>query len=156
VKNDVGYVSNEIDSVNGNDLIFFGKRDIQTITNTLDGSYIFSNKSSLSLRLRHYLSQANYDNSYYQLLPNGELANSDYVDNHDITFSSFNIDLLYTWYFAPGSEMTIAWKNIINTSDQFIFPSYLDNLENTFDTNALNSLSVKLIYYLDYNYLKRS
>ncbi len=152
---DRGYVFNEIDSI-GFDHIYFGQRNISTFNNTFNATYIFSNRSSVGLRIRHYISQADYTDEYYKLEQNGSLVESDYQRNHDVNFNSLAIDLLYTWYFAPGSEMTVAWKNVVSSGRDQIQMNYFDNLDYIMGVNALNSLSVKFIYYLDYLYLMKS
>ena len=67
----------------------------------------------------------------------------------------FNIDMVYTWQFAPGSFMNIVWKNSIftNSSEHELY--YFDNLSETLGSDQNNNLSVKLIYFLDYQKLKR-
>ncbi|MCF8235318.1 MAG: carbohydrate binding family 9 domain-containing protein [Bacteroidales bacterium] len=150
--NDIGYVTDSI--FKNQPMIIFGKRDITTITNTTDLSYIFNNKSSLSLRMRHYWVRTTY-NQFYDLQKNGELIPNDYLENHDFNFNAFNIDMVYTWNFAPGSEILLVWKNAIYTSDEEIMKNYYNNLRNTLKSPATNSFSVKLMYYLDYHHLKK-
>jgi hypothetical protein len=158
-KNDKGYVADTTDNM-GSEVIIFGNRDIRTYENTLDASYKFSNKSSLTFRLRHYWITLNYK-EYYRLLADGSLAPSAYNANNDFGVNIFNIDLVYTWNFAPGSEINVVWKNFISTSEQAteaaneIETDYFRNLHNMFESPASNSFSVKVLYYLDYQYLKR-
>lgn len=128
--------------------IYFGKRQRNTLTNTIAASYIFSNTSSLSLRLRHYWSKANYD-SYYELQNDGYVVASDYNVNHNINYNAFNIDMTYRWIFAPGSELVVNWKNAIYASQKELEEHYWGNLKNTLDSSQINSLSVKFLYYLD-------
>jgi hypothetical protein len=135
-------------------VITFGNREQTTIENLLNLSYIFNNRTSLSFRLRHYWSQADYD-QYYNLEQSGFLTPSDYQVNRDVHFNSLNIDMVYTFYFAPGSEMTIGWKNIIAQRGDETLYNYIDILNSTFETRAFNSISVKILYYLDYMYFKR-
>ncbi len=152
-----GYVDNDIDS-NDNVVITFGKRNEQTLVNTFKGSYIFTSKMSLSIRVRHYWRIVKYKD-FYNLEKNGNLSSSigydTYGADQDINYNAFNIDMNYIWNFAPGSELSIVWKNSINTFDSNIINNYIDNLDNIFDSPQFNSLSLKIIYYLDYQYLKR-
>lgn len=162
-KNNYGYVTDLIDDA-GNTVIIFGRRFIPTFENTLEASYKFTNKSSLAFRLRHYWITAAYD-EYYRLLPNGDLSPSTYNENNDFGVNIFNIDLVYTWNFAPGSEINVVWKNSISTLEeaeeaageiiQDIETDYFQNLQNTLSSPAINSFSIKVLYYLDYQYLKR-
>ena len=147
-KNDIGYIDNSADT------IYFGKRNIITITNTLTTRYIFNNKSSLNFRLRHYWSKVDY-NSFYILNEDGSLDNTNYPDNQNINFNTFNIDLVYTWNFAPGSEISLVWKNAVYKQDDKLINKYFENLNNTINSPQINSFSVKILYYLDYQYLKK-
>jgi hypothetical protein len=35
------------------------------------------------------------------------------VNNNDLNTNFLNIDVMYTWRFAPGSELSLVWKNAI-------------------------------------------
>jgi len=143
-----GYVDNSVDS------IYFGKRDRTTLTNAVEASYIFSDKASLNLRVRHYWSRVFYT-GFYLLNNDGELDRCDnYYKNQDMNYNAFTVDLVYTWDFAPGSKISVVWKNAINTNETDISNRYFTNLTNTFSAPQLNSFSIRLFYYLDYNYLK--
>ena len=147
-RDDIGYVTN-----NENDIVF-GRRNVLTITNALNASYIFTNHMSLTFRLRHYWSKAEYQ-EYYALNFDGSLTDTSYSENSNVNFNAFNIDMTYTWQFLPGSEMSIVWKNSILTDDSEVAKNYWRNLNNTFASPQTNSLSVKLLYYIDYLSLKK-
>jgi hypothetical protein len=150
-RNEMGWVA--FDQVT-NDIVF-GKRDNTTITTTIQSEYIFTADSYLTFRLRHYWSRADYDGLFFRLLENGSLSPVTYSGNPDRNYNAFNIDMVYTWRFAPGSEMTLVWKNAIYSSDSLIAYDYMDNLRNMFEYPVLNSLSLKILYYLDYQSLKK-
>jgi hypothetical protein len=151
---DIGFVNIKTeDNVIDEGEIKFGKRDVQTVTNTLSGIYSFNNKMSLTTRVRHYWSKAAY-NKFYGLTKEGRLGADDYTGNHDINFNAFNVDMVYSWWFAPGSEISITWKNSILDGKNTVLPRYFENLSNTITSPQTNSLSVKLIYYIDYLTLK--
>lgn len=152
-RNDLGYVTDSI--YNDNEKIIFGKRDVTNITNTLQTSYIFNNKSSLSFRLRHYWLRADY-NQFYDLLTNGELLRNDYNENHDLNYNAFNIDMVFTWNFAPGSEMLVVWKNAIYAGENELINDFYSNLKNTLQSPSTNSFSLKVMYYLDYHSVKKT
>ena len=71
------------------------------------------------------------------------------IFEESIDFDAFNVDLLFTWNFAPGSQLTLGWKNIIQTGSTRISHDYLRDLENTLAAPQTNSLSLKVLYYLD-------
>jgi hypothetical protein len=59
------------------------------------------------------------------------------------------------WIFAPGSEMIIAAKSSIFNEGDRVIPGYWDNIDATRQGDRLNSVSLKILYYLDYNKLVR-
>jgi hypothetical protein len=156
--NTFGYVDSYEDSYE-NDVIIMGNRDRSTLVNTINSSYIFNNKASLSLKMRHYWSRVEYTD-FHQLLPNGKLTPSigydTYANSADLNYNTFTIDMQYLWRFAPGSELSLVWKNAIYTNGNEIVNSFVDNLENTFAASQINSISLKILYYLDYQYLMKN
>ncbi|MFP4025186.1 MAG: DUF5916 domain-containing protein [Thiohalospira sp.] len=156
--NSFGYVDNYKD-INDNDIIIIGNRDRSTLINTINTGYIFNNKASLSLKMRHYWSRVEYTD-FHQLLPNGKLTPSlgydTYGNNEDLNYNAFTIDMQYLWRFAPGSEMSLVWKNAIYTNSNEIVYNFVDNMENTFAAPQINSISLKILYYLDYQYLMKN
>ncbi|MBA3971839.1 MAG: hypothetical protein H0X46_06775 [Bacteroidetes bacterium] len=148
---DIGFVNYD----GFNDVITFGRRNVTTITNTLNASYIFTNRMSLSLRGRHYWSKAEYE-QYYVLGNKGLLFDhSQYAGNSNVNFNAFNIDLVYVWQFLPGSEMSFVWKNSIYTNGSVIVQHFRDDIDETFNSPKSNSFSLKILYYLDYSSLKK-
>ncbi len=148
-QNELAYADTE------NDLIIFGKRDVNTISNTFNSTYIFNNKSSLDFKIRHYWSSVKYNN-YYLLDENGDLNSQNfYNNNNDINYNVFNIDLIYRWQFLPGSELLLVWKNAIYDDSDIIVTDYFDNLSNTYDATKVNLISIKILYYIDYQNFKR-
>ena len=162
---DIGYANHFVDQTEtgSEPRIIFGLRDVNTVTNALTGSYIFNNKMSLSLRARHYWSKAEY-HRFFRLGSNGELVNDAYPEGyfaenekptHNINFNTFNIDMVYSWWFAPGSEISIVWKNAILESQGDIVPRYHENFTRTITGPQTNSLSIKVLYFIDYQVLKK-
>jgi hypothetical protein len=152
--NERGYVT---DFTPENDSIIFGRRNKTTYTNSIEGIYVFNNKSWINLKARHYWSQVDY-RSYYTLQENGQLeSNQQYSTNNDFNFNAFNIDLTYSWNFAPGSFLKVMWKNNIIESREIennSFNNFFENMKNTFQSDEMtNSISIKISYYLDYKYL---
>lgn len=148
-KNDLGYAN----ARNADGDIVFGKRDRTTLENTFSSKYTFSPKSNLTFRARHYWSKVVY-NDFYKLKEDGDLSPKTWGTNQDRNFNIFNIDMIYTWQFAPGSFVNIIWKNNIFSGEQGLESirdaSYLPNLDKTFSTPSGNDLTIKVIYFLDY------
>ena len=155
---DRDYINDDIGFVNYNDysgVITFGRRNVTTITNMLNASYIFTNRMSLSLRTRHYWSKAEYQ-QYYVLGSKGLLFDQpQYAGNSNVNFNAFNIDLVYRWQFLPGSEMSFVWKNAIYTQGADIIQHYTDDIDLTFNSPKSNSFSIKVLYYLDSSVFKK-
>jgi len=151
--NDIGYVDDR--TIEEAKQIIFGRRNLQTVENVIQTTYIFNNKLALDFRLRHYWLKALY-NKFYRLDQDGYPDPTDYNTNNDFNFNAFNIDMIVRWEFAPGSELAVAWKNAILTfNDGEVVNKFFNNLKNTLESPADNSFSVKLLYYLDYLYLKK-
>ena len=145
--NNYGYASKQADNV------IFGKRDINTFENKISGKYLFKNNVSLSLVARHYYSQAKYE-SFYTLLNTGYLeTHENYTQNHDFSFNTFNIDMVFAWIFAPGSSLNFVWKNEITGETDNALGNYYSNFDNTFREPQLNNISLKVLYYIDYQRL---
>jgi hypothetical protein len=163
---DVGYANHftRTTDVGRSHDVIFGLRDVNTVSNELTSSYIFNNRMSLSLRARHYWSKAEYSR-FFKLGDKGELLTDPYPHggyfadgnhpNHNINFNTFNIDMIYSWWFAPGSEISIMWKNAILESQGDIVPRYHDNFTRTITGPQTNSLSVRVLYFIDYQVLKK-
>ncbi len=150
--NDYGYVT---DSTNHNEqVIIFGKRDVRDIINTFETSYVFTNKIGLSFQLRHYWITVKYKD-FYDLQDDGYLVENNYSAPHNFSFNAFNIDMVFTWEFAPGSELLFIWKYSIYEESDKIHGNYFNDVRKTLDSPATNSFSIKLLYYLDYQYFKR-
>ncbi len=136
------------------DAIIFGNRNTKTIENSFSFNYNFDVKSSLELIARHYWSAVDYDSNFYELLLDGSLQNHSYTNNHDINYNVWNVDLNYAWEFAPGSQLSVLYRNSINTGGRETDLSFLSNFEHMIRKPLTNQLSFKLIYYLDYNEIK--
>ena len=137
---------------NGDDIVM-GQRDRNTIINSLKGKFIFNPQISLSLAFRHYYSEVEYDR-FYNLQQDGGLEPVNLENTFDTTYNTWNVDLRFSWWFAPGSQVTVLYRNAIesyvNTSNQ----DFSENFNTLFDQPQLNSLSVRVSYYLNYNRMK--
>ena len=138
--------------------IIFSQRDLKTVENTVNIKYSFTNRMGLTLRARHYWSKVNpqqfYELDTYGKLQTPELA---FTKNVNQNYNYLSVDMVYNWQFAQGSFFSIVWKDI---ADKFqkggqFEQKYFKNLGNTVEGNQFNSLSVRVIYFLDYLTLKR-
>jgi len=148
---DVGFVNYD-----GMDTITFGRRNMQTVSNTISSVYKFTNKMSLSFRLRHYWSKAEYQ-QYYRLGDDGSLNGyAGYANNHNVNFNAFNIDMVFFWQFAPGSELNLVWKNSLLKREMMVDTDYYDNFKTSMQSPQNNMISLKVLYYIDYLKIKKA
>jgi hypothetical protein len=138
------------------DTIYFGLRNVETISNLFETKYILNRSAYASLRIRHYNRSVDYGNQFYTLENNGRLKECNYSSNHNKNYNVFNVDMVFAWRFAPGSELSAVWKNIVEPEEENILASsYYSNLKHTLNSDQNNSFSIKIIYYFDYLYLKK-
>lgn len=148
--NAIGYVSTDWNT----NTIYFGRRNITPIQNTFTANYIFSKNSSVSLRARHYQSTVRYQ-EFYTLNQDGTFNPNPAYTSNDINFNAFTVDLVYAWQFAPGSQLSLVWKNNINTNGNYTAYNYAGNLYNTLKAPQVNSVSLRVLYFLDYMSLRK-
>lgn len=150
-ENNIAYITDfEADSV------YFGMRQSPTWVYSLNANYIFTNKISLGFDLRHYWSRVKYDNRYFWLDLDGSLREVDQdFQEEDINYNAFTIDMVFKWNFAPGSWLSVVWKNIVDDEGEMI-DNYFDNVDNMFKQSQVNSISLKLLYYLDYQQVTKA
>lgn len=142
--------------------ILFGNRNRINSVNSIRLDYGITNRMGIVFSLRHYNSMISY-NSFYNLLDNGRLEEIPYSGNdldgnsaYDINFNAFTIDFQYRWIFSPGSELSFVWKNSIFIDDENVNRNYLNNLQYSLTNGPLNSISIKLMYWLDYSQIKKA
>ncbi len=148
--NQPGYVDTLDDET-----IIFGVRQNNQIENSFSSKYSFNDKSSFSVSFRHYWSKVAYQEQYYELGEDGYLMPHPYDENKDLNFNSWNLDLQYVWQFTRGSELVALYRNSIQSEDDRSDLSFGENLSDLLEQPNGHLLSVKLIYFLDYNNVKR-
>lgn len=127
----------------------YGVRDVRTLTNILQGKFLFKNNLALTLRIRHYWSYGIYD-YYGDLDEDGYIIpDHEFTGNANFNFNAFNTDLIFTWQFAPGSFLNIVYKNELQRDEQELQLSYFDNLGSVFNEAQRNNLTMKVIYFFD-------
>lgn len=149
-KNDRGFVDNDSDGT-----IVIGQRDRRDITGAVTANILFNDRMSITARARHFWALVEYQ-EYFQLRQDGTLRSTVYEEDNNTNFNAYNIDLIYRFRFAPGSEFNIIWKrSLLNENAPFTY-NYIDNWnEMSKDQTPDNLFSVKLLYYLDYSNMQR-
>ena len=122
------------------------------ITNVFTANYIYNNKIDLSVKLRYHLDQV--ESKASKLDNNGYLIESQYFGIHDINYTTWTSDIAFNWRFAPGSQLSLVWKDAIDNEVNYLTNHLIENIENSFNLNKQSSISLKIIYYLDYLYLQ--
>ena len=152
--NNIGWI--DTDS-NTNDIIY-AKRNIITYTNTLEGKYSINHLMNINLSVRHYWSYT-INNNLYTLQPDGSLIdNTTFTTNMNKNYSTWNMDLTYSWWFAPGSQMTILYRNnaFNSTVGEEFSRDYNSSVKNLINQQHLTHiLSISIRYFIDYNQAKR-
>ncbi|HUC82118.1 MAG TPA: DUF5916 domain-containing protein, partial [Flavisolibacter sp.] len=74
----------------------------------------------------------------------------------DENYNLFNVDAFLTWDFRLGSRIIVGYKNWVGNPYAVMSQNnYFRNLKEVFNTSHGNELTVKLIYFLDYNQLRK-
>ncbi len=137
------------------DTIYFARRDVDVIENVFGTSYSINNKAGFDMRVRYYWSGVT-NKEYYQLQDDGSLVTDpNYTAGTNENYNAFTVDLIFRWIFAPGSELTVGWKNSIYDSREDVEENYWNNLKQTWNSDQTNSFSVRILYYIDYNNLRK-
>jgi Domain of unknown function (DUF5916) len=152
-KNQVGYTTRK------NNDIFFARRNTSTIQNSFTVKYSFTNKMGLTLNIRHYWSGVN-PQELLLLNKKGNLEATNLIttpaSSYAQNFNQFALNMVYTWQIANGSFLNIVWKD---EADEFVRAdyerNYFKNVNRSFVVNNANTLSVKLIYFIDYLNIKK-
>jgi hypothetical protein len=133
-----------------NDNPIFGKRDHITTTNSVYSQFIVSRNLESDIRFRHYRSTVEYK-EFYDLMDDGNLSPSSFTGDLNTVFNALTIDAVVTWRFTAGSELTLAWKNAIYSDGgtQELQKNYFQDLQDVWNMDQSNSISLKLLYYVD-------
>jgi len=142
----------------------FGRRDNISHTNVLTVTFAFNPVNSMNVRFRHYWGYSKYY-EFYSLNADGTLGQTTYngynAETNDYSlanrsFNSFTVDFFYRWIFRPGSEMIFAWKYAIVNENKLVAPTLAQDISQTFEMPYTNSVSLRLVYFLDYRMLTKN
>jgi hypothetical protein len=148
--NDRGWVGADVD----NNVIIFGERNREILQNDFVGKYALTNKMAINLTARYYWSYSE-NHKFLTLQNDGHLTPiTTYSLNKNRNFNSWNFDLSYSWWFAPGSELSVLYRNYALERTNSVEKNIKTNFKNVFDANLTNIFSVSLRYFIDYNSLK--
>ena len=155
--NNKGYIDSINDDMNAAtpNTIVFANRNVITYSNTLSGKYALNSQMTFNIALRHYWSYAENKNAL-SLEQNGRLVDfTGYTANKNSSFYSWNADLSYTWWFAPGSQVSVLYRNNAGAFERNINKEFTNNVTNLLTNEALNHVfSISVRYFIDYNEVK--
>jgi hypothetical protein len=133
--------------------IIFANRNTVSFSNNLTSKYSINSQMNFNLSAIHYWAYSENKN-FFLLQQNGRLL--DYIGTvPDQDFSTWIFDLNYTWWFAPGSVISVLYRNNSLNFTRDINKNYGQNLTNLLNNNVLNNnFSISLRYFIDYNQAK--
>ena len=139
-----------------NDDIIFAERNREIVEHYFTGKYSITNKMTFNLIARYYWSYSD-NHEFFTLQDDGYLKpNPIYSENKNRNFNSWNLDFSYSWWFAPGSELSVLYRNYALESTNLVEKNAHDNFSNLFGSNLTNIFSISLRYYIDHNSLKNN
>lgn len=155
--NNKGYIDSINDDLNSAtpNTILFANRNVITYSNTLTGKYAINSKMTFNLSLRQYWSFAENKN-FLSLEQNGRLKDyTNFTENRNSSFYSWNADLSYSWWFAPGSEVSILYRNNAANFQREIDKDFGRNVTTLLTNDQLKHVfSISIRYFIDYNAVK--
>lgn len=133
-----------------------GYRDYKDVTTVFTGTYNFTSRMNLSVRSRHYWSKVNYL-SFYNVDAKGQQIPRAFINGQDQNFNLYNLDAFFTWDFRLGSRIIAGWKNWLGGEDidGQRYNNYFKNFNQSFNVSHGNEVTLRFIYFLDYNQLRR-
>ncbi|MBC7850779.1 MAG: hypothetical protein H7Y31_13645, partial [Chitinophagaceae bacterium] len=136
------------------------RRKYTDVTAIISGTYSFTSRMNLSFRGRHYWNRI-HNTNFFDVIPDGNwVERFDYLpSNYNKNYNAFNIDVFYTWDFRLGSRIVLGYKNWVTPQyDSFIngvvYPDYADNAKQIFSIPHGNELTLRFIYFLNYQQLR--
>ncbi|WP_264522823.1 carbohydrate binding family 9 domain-containing protein [Flavobacterium sp. N502536] len=155
--NNKGYIDDFDDDNNDNtpETIVFANRNVITYSNSLNGKYALNSAMTLNLAVRQYWSYAENKN-ILELQDDGTLSPyPQYTKNKNSSFYSWNTDLSYSWWFAPGSQLSVLYRNNGVNFERIINKDFKHNITDLLNNQALKHIfSVSVKYFIDYNAVK--
>lgn len=152
-RNNIGYIDDTYTDENSAFDIIFAQRDRKTYTLSSGAKYSLNKDMTFNLNGRYYWSYAE-NTSFYNLQENGQLNSISYSENRNSNFQTWNLDLSYNWWFAPGSQISILYRNQGDSFSRVIDKSLEANFSNLFKNQLEHNFSVSIRYFIDYNQAK--
>jgi hypothetical protein len=122
----------------------------------LTGTWKYSvNKDmTFNFNARYYWSYAE-NKEFFTLNDSGHLDAATYDGNQNSNFNTWNMDFNYSWWFAPGSQVSILYRNNSSLFTREIDKDFNSNFSNLFKDNLNHVFSISIRYFIDYNQAKK-
>lgn len=141
-----------VDFQNNNSIM--AERDRTTTIHAIRGKCSLNEKMTFNLVTRYYTSFAENLN-FFDLQNDGTFTqNTTYNLNRDSNLNLWNFDLSYSWWFAPGSEISILYRNNAQNFSREISKNINENVHNLFQNNLKHTFSISIRYFVEYNRIK--
>jgi len=154
---------------NGKSFIFdnmdqpvLARRKYTDFTSILSGTYNFTSRMNLTFRARHFWNKLENTNLYYANADGYWTERTDLkAANYNANYNIFNLDVFYTWDFSLGSKIIIGYKNWIGNDYLNALSGtdnrlYGKNLVNLFSLPHGNEVTLRFIYFLNYQAFRSS
>jgi hypothetical protein len=149
---DVGWIA-----FDENDNTIFARRRRVTLENTIQGKYSINETMNFNLNLRHYWSYSINENILTLQNDGSLLPNTDYTTNRNRNLNLLNLDFSYVWWFTPGSQVTVLYRNNAALFSREFSTEFRSNFNDVINGDNLNHIfSISVRYFIDYNSLKNS
>lgn len=149
------YIKSWTNAPGGEPMIAFV--NFKDVTSILSGIYNFTSRVNLTLRVRHYWSHVPVKR-ISEVDAKGRPVSVIPVTGITDNVNFFNADAFFTWDFRYGSRLIFGYKNWLGddeTVDGIKHDQYFSNLSQVLQLRHGNELTVRFIYFLDYNQLKK-
>lgn len=133
------------------DQVIFSKRNLSNVENVLNIKYSFTNKMGITFRARHYWSKV-LPKEFFELDTEGKLQapQQPFTENVNQNYNYLSVDMLFNWQFAQGSFLSFVWKDMAENFERSFENTYFNNLGKTLSGPQFNSISLRVIYFIDY------
>lgn len=105
----------------------------------------------ITFRARHYWSKV-LPKEFFELDTEGKLQapQQPFTENVNQNYNYFSVDMLFNWQFAQGSFLSFVWKDVAENFERSFENTYFNNLGKTLSGPQFNSISLRVIYFIDY------
>ena len=137
------------------------RRQYTDVTSVVSGIYNFTPRMNLTFRVRHFWNRI-LNTNLYQVTDDGNWYERFNIIASDVNvnYNVFNTDVFYTWDFKLGSRIIFAWKNSLGPDYEgyingSLYHSYLQNARRILEVPHANEFTIRFIYFLDYQKLRK-